>query len=296
VVFLDKPQGWTSRKAVDAVIRAFSSAASERIKAGHAGTLDPLATGMLPVLLGEATRFAALGLAADKIYRVRIDLSIQTDTLDIEGRVMSCFNVRPQRRDVERVLARFRGTVDQVPPAYSAVRVGGRRAYQAVRRGEAVELAPRRVEVHALDLLDYSYPMLTLRAHVSKGTYIRALARDIGAALGAGGCVTTLRRESAGGWPSGMMVSMEEVERKPLECLHPLETWLQAYPRLDLGPDEAVRFVQGQRLPVESVSGETVTVFHGCLLLGMGRVTSGTRAGILHPTHVLPSAQERMLQ
>ena len=199
VIFLDKPRNWTSRKAVNEVARLLSRPGGERIKAGHAGTLDPMATGMLPVLLGEATRFAEIGLEAEKTYQVTFDLRMQTDTLDSEGEVIARFDTRPERQAVLSVANQFTGPQQQVPPAYSAIRIDGQRAYAMARKGSQVVLKPRPISIQAIDLLDYSYPFVALRVRCSKGSYIRALARDMGAALDAGGCVTDLRRLSTGG-------------------------------------------------------------------------------------------------
>ena len=184
IVFLDKPQGWTSRRAVNEVARLFGGSGRPRLKAGHAGTLDPMATGMLPILLGEATRFAELGLSAEKTYAVTIDLSYQTDTLDAEGETLARFDGPPSLAQVQAALERFRGGYGQVPPQYSALRVEGRRAHALARRGQHVALAARQVQILALELVRYEWPQLALTVRCSKGTYIRALARDIGEALG----------------------------------------------------------------------------------------------------------------
>ena len=162
IVFLDKPRGWTSRRAVNEVARLFAPGGRPRLKAGHAGTLDPMATGMLPVLLGEATRFAELGLSAEKTYAVTVDLSCQTDTLDAEGEVLARFEAQPALERVEAALEGFRGGYAQVPPQYSALRVDGQRAHALARRGEHVELAARPVRIMALDLVRYDWPELAL--------------------------------------------------------------------------------------------------------------------------------------
>ena len=305
MVFLDKPAGWSSRKAVNEVARLFSAPGKKRIKAGHAGTLDPLATGMLPILIGEATRFSDIGLDADKRYRVSMDLSFQTDTLDAEGAVVSCFDALPQLSDIERVLPDFRGEIMQRPPQYSAIHVDGKRAHEIMREGGEVELPPRPVTIHELLLLEYRPPLLTLEVACSKGTYVRSLARDIGAALGAGGCVTALRRLSTAGWPEPLMVSFQALQSDPPACLLPLARWLRHLPVLSLSRADALRFAQGQRiqLAAEVAEGE-VGVFLADEIsdeaagerpfLGTGEVKSGLRRMVLHPGKVLPSALQRL--
>jgi len=242
-VFLDKPRGWTSRRAVNEIARLFRADGGRRVKAGHAGTLDPLATGMLPVLLGEATRFADVGLQADKTYAVTVDLSLQTDTLDAEGAVTGRWRVMPSREAIEAALAGLRGDIMQTPPAFSAVHVEGRRAHELARRGQEVCLPPRSVHVRELTLLAWSPPEAELRVCCSKGTYVRALARDLGAALGVGGCVTALRRLSTGGWPEALMLPVDEIRRLGARCVMPLAQWLRHLPRLALSKTDARRFV-----------------------------------------------------
>ncbi len=295
VVFLDKPLGWTSRQAVNAVVRLFSRSGGKRIKAGHGGTLDPLATGMLPILLGEATRYADYGLRAEKVYRVTFDLSFQTDTLDREGEVVARFDTRIDEAVLRPVLAAFRGNIEQVPPAFSAIRVNGRRAHEAARSGESVELAARPVRIDELELLAFSFPEVTLHVRCSKGTYIRSLARDIGARLGVGGCVTELRRLSTGGWPEHMMVGLEELEQRREACVLPLGMWLRDLHTCHLNREQARRFLQGQRLQLdEAYRGETA-VFCEDILLGNARLKPGQKRMVLHPVRILPSAQEYFL-
>jgi len=162
IVFLDKPLGWTSRRAVNEVIRIFSVQGKKRMKAGHAGTLDPLATGMLPILLGDATRFSELGLNAEKRYTVTFDLSYQTDTLDCEGEVVARFDGAIDKQQLIDILPLFQGELQQVPPIYSAIRVDGKRAHAMARKGEAVEMKARGVCIHALTLLNFDFPFISL--------------------------------------------------------------------------------------------------------------------------------------
>ncbi len=298
VIFLDKPKGWTSRQAVNHVIRCFSRPEQknrkQRPKAGHAGTLDPLATGMLPILLGEATRFSSMGLNAEKCYEVSLDLSFQTDTLDLEGEVQARFaDALPARAQLEEVLARFRGVQEQIPPIYSAIKVDGKRAHALARQGAQVELQPREITINQLELLNIEGTIVTLRVDCSKGTYIRSLARDIGAALGSGGCVTMLRRISSGGWPEQMMVSVAELEEKKEACIVPLQTWLRALPEIELSVADGKRFVQGQRLSMTcDVEPETLCCIM-CQGVMLGTATYAKDLNVLQPQRVMPSAQEK---
>jgi len=295
IILLDKPRGWTSRKAVNEVVRLFSDPEKKRIRGGHTGTLDPMATGMLPVLLGEATRFAGIGLNADKAYKMTIDLSFQTDTLDAEGQVTARFNADVDKSRLQRTLALYRGDIEQVPPAYSAIRVAGKRAYDMARKGNEVILAPRPVSIHELRLLDVSSPRLVLFVRCSKGTYMRALARDIGASLGMGGCVTALRRLSTGGWPESAMLPFAAVAERREACVVSLNRWLRHLPRITLAKAEARRFAQGQRIQQNTGASGDVAVYFGELLLGTGRMKPGLHRMVLHPVRGLPSAQKRLL-
>jgi len=299
IVFLDKPHGWTSRRAVNEVARIFSIPGQKRIKAGHAGTLDPLATGMLPILLGDATRFAEMGLNAEKSYRVSFDLSYQTDTLDQEGEVCDRFDVSVTQQQVESVLAEFRGEIEQVPPVYSAIRINGKRAHELARKGKPVEMQARSVTVLALALISFAFPVVRLEVSCSKGTYIRSLARDIGASLGVGGCVTGLRRLSTGGWPEAMMVTPEQLAEQKEACLLPLAQWLRDFEHQALHGDEAKRFLHGQRIQLKhteaGISETDVAVFSDDILLGTGVLKGGMRHMVLHPVRIMPSAQKLFL-
>ncbi|MDX8387757.1 MAG: tRNA pseudouridine(55) synthase TruB [Ghiorsea sp.] len=299
VIFLDKPKNWTSRKAVNHVIHCFAKPEQknrkQRPKAGHAGTLDPLATGMLPILIGEATRFTSMGLNAEKCYQVSFDLSFQTDTLDLEGEVLERFdNIDVSQEQLENVLNQFHCVQQQVPPIYSAIKVDGKRAHALARSGEKVELKSREIEVKELELLSFEGSVVSLRVLCTKGTYIRSLARDIGKALLCGGCVTELRRVSSGGWPEQMMVTVEELEEKKEACIIPLQTWLRELPELHLTTADAKRFVQGQRLSIAaSVEHNQLCriVSEGVML---GTATYSQTLKVLQPEKVMPSAQETL--
>ncbi|MBN4076830.1 tRNA pseudouridine(55) synthase TruB [Mariprofundus ferrooxydans] len=300
IVFLDKPLGWTSRRAVNEVSRLFTQAGKKRIKAGHAGTLDPLATGMLPILLGDATRFAEMGLLAEKSYRVSFDLSYQTDSLDCEGEISAKFDAQISLEQLQQVLPAFRGAIEQVPPIYSAIRINGRRAHDLARKGQAVEMQARPVTIISLELEAFEFPIVSLSVSCSKGTYIRSLARDIGEALAMGGCVTALKRVSTGGWPEAMMVDMDDLCQRKSECLVSLGHWLRDFERLDLVDDQVKRFLHGQRIQLKSTglvadSEKTVAVFAHDTVIGTGDVKPGLQHMVLHPARILPTAQKRYL-
>lgn len=266
------------------------------MKAGHGGTLDPLATGMLPILLGEATRYAELGLNAEKSYRVTFDLSYQSDTLDREGEITNRFSGELDLQKLESVLALFTGEIEQIPPAYSAIRVNGKRAHEMARKGEEVVISARSVTIHHLKLIQFVFPLVTLEVQCSKGTYIRSLARDIGEKLGFGGCVTELRRLSTGGWPEAVMVSMDQLHKEGASCLLPLSRWLRNLSAITVSTDEAKRFLQGQRIQLRATSADEtaqqVKVMQGDTLLGTGEVKAGMKHMVLHPVRILPSVQE----
>jgi tRNA pseudouridine55 synthase len=277
---LDKPRGLGSTQAVAVVRRNLREAGYGRVKVGHGGTLDPLAEGVLPIALGEATKLAGRMLDASKVYDFTIGFGAETDTLDAEGVVVETSGYRPTPADIAAVLPRFTGAIEQVPPAYSALMVGGKRAYDLARAGEAVKLPAREVEVFAISPLpfrggdgggacntqeafDSPHPNpspegegldgITLRAHVSKGTYIRSLARDIARALSTVGHVTYLRRVRAGPFHQDQAISLDKLNEigkgAPLQDhLLPLEAGLDDIPALALDPTSAQAVRQGREL------------------------------------------------
>ncbi|MEN9717342.1 MAG: tRNA pseudouridine(55) synthase TruB [Pseudomonadota bacterium] len=252
-IILDKPLGLGSTQGVGAVKRNLREAGFGKAKVGHGGTLDPLATGVLPIALGEATKLCGRMLDASKEYAFTITFGTQTDTLDLEGQVIAQSDVRPTRAAVEAVLPRFTGPIEQVPPAYSALKVDGARAYDLARAGHDVALKSRAVTIHALRLETADEGSATLVAHVSKGTYIRSLARDIALALGSVGHVTMLRRLRAGPFGLENAISLDKLNEvgkgAPLEnVLLPLEAGLVDIPALNLGPQQAGMVRQGRVL------------------------------------------------
>lgn len=212
-LLVNKPKGMTSHDVVDAVRRARGVR-----RVGHGGTLDPLATGLLIIGVGGATKNLRDVLTLPKTYEATVTLGATSTTDDAEGVVRRTENggrgKRPSRERVTRILARYHGEIMQTPPAYAAIKIGGRRAYERARKGEEVRLAPRRVTIHRLELLGYDYPTLRIRAEVSAGTYIRALARDIGAALGTGGYLTELTRTRIGPYRLENSVLLRELDER----------------------------------------------------------------------------------
>jgi tRNA pseudouridine55 synthase len=252
-IILDKPVGLGSTQAVSAVKRALRQGGYPKRKVGHGGTLDPLASGVLPVAVGEATKLAGRMLDSDKIYEFTIRLGVETDTLDAEGREVATSDVRPAAAAVAAVLPRFTGPIEQVPPAFSALKVDGERAYDLARAGAEVALASRSVTVHSLALATAGEDEATLVAHVSKGTYIRSLARDIARALGSVGHVTMLRRTKAGPFTLESAISLDKLaqaakDRALEDCLLPLRAGLDDIPALSLTPDQAGLLRKGQVL------------------------------------------------
>jgi tRNA pseudouridine55 synthase len=254
-IILDKPLGLGSTQGVSAVKRALRQGGYGKVKVGHGGTLDPLATGVLPIAIGEATKLAGRMLDSDKVYDFTVTFGVETDTLDLEGKVIASSDVRPTMAEVESVLPRFTGPIEQVPPAYSALKVDGERAYDRARAGEMVVLARRAVTIHSLVAQPGpgSLESLTLSAHVSKGTYIRSLARDIAQALGTVGHVTMLRRTKAGPFDLAAAISLDKLDElakaQRLELiLLPLRAGLDDIPALSLDPDQAGALRQGRGL------------------------------------------------
>ena len=255
-IILDKPPGLGSTQAVAAVKRNLRQAGLGKVKVGHGGTLDPLATGILPIALGEATKLAGRMLDASKEYAFTLRFGEETDTLDLEGKVIATSDHRPALADVEAVLPRFTGPIEQAPPAYSAILIDGERAYDRARAGETVAMKPRAVTVHDLKILPAQGQELsevTFQAHVSKGTYIRSLARDIALALGSVGHVTMLRRLRAGPFALAQAISRDKLnaigQGAPLESvILPLEAGLVDIPAIDLHPEQARAVRQGRVL------------------------------------------------
>jgi tRNA pseudouridine55 synthase len=252
-IILDKPVGLSSTQAVGAVKRLLRTAGEPKTKVGHGGTLDPLASGVLPIALGEATKLAGRMLDATKGYDFAVRFGEETDTLDMEGTVVATSDGLPSEAAIEAVLSRFTGPITQVPPAYSALKIDGKPAYARVRAGEEVEMKSREVTVHALDLIAFDGDSATFSVLVSKGTYIRSLARDIAHALGSVGHVTYLRRTKAGPFGLDSAISLDFLEsaakaRSFDGAVIPLIAALDDIPALPVTPDQARLLRHGQML------------------------------------------------
>ena len=252
-IIIDKPLGMGSTQVVSAVKRALRQGGYGKYKVGHGGTLDPLATGVLPIAIGEATKLSGRMLDADKAYDFTIGFGVQTDTLDAEGKAVATSDVRPARDAVDAVLPGFTGPIEQVPPIYSALKVDGARAYDLARAGEEVELKARAVTIHALTLAEHTPDSATLSARVSKGTYIRSLARDVAQALGTVGHVTMLRRTKAGPFTLDQAISLDKLDefahgRALEELILPLTAGLDDIPALPVTPDQARALREGRKL------------------------------------------------
>jgi tRNA pseudouridine55 synthase len=251
-VILDKPLGMGSTQAVAAVRRIFDAQ-----KAGHAGTLDPMATGILAIALGEATKTVPFAMDADKTYRFTATWGEGRDSDDAEGRVTGTSDVRPAATAIEAMLPRFTGTLSQVPPAYSAVRVGGERAYDLARDGETVTLEPRDVEVYEARLLNAVQDSAEFEITCGKGTYVRSWVRDIAQALGTLGHVTALRRTRLGGWEEKDAVTLETLtpfmhSPAAFGYLKPLATALDGIPALAVTGGDTVRIRSGNPILIRS--------------------------------------------
>jgi tRNA pseudouridine55 synthase len=252
-IVLDKPLGLTSAQAVAATKRILRGVGIRPDRIGHGGTLDPLATGVLPISIGEATKLAGRMLDATKGYDFTVQWGTATTTEDAEGVVTATSVVRPDAAAINAVLPAFIGAIDQVPPAYSALKIDGKRAYALARAGETVELATRRVTIHRLDLRATTDASASLSALVSKGTYIRSLARDLALALGTVGHVSMLRRTRAGPFGLDAAITLDKfetlVQGAALEqALLPLMAGLDDIPALNIDPDQAAALRQGRRL------------------------------------------------
>ncbi len=294
-IILDKPLGMGSTQGVGAVKRALREGGYPKVKVGHGGTLDPLATGVLPIAVGEATKLAGRMLDASKVYEFTITFGAETDSLDLEGKIIAESDVRPTAEAVDAILPRFTGAIAQVPPAFSALKVDGKRAYDLARAGEQVELASRNVTIHSLrvsapprdsDLFTRrragaeQVNEVTLTAHVSKGTYIRSLARDIARTLGTVGHVTMLRRTKAGPFALDGAISLDILFEKSKahaleDIILPIRTALDDIPALALTPEQAELIHHGQVLTGIAASDGLQLALNGEIPLALVEVLDG---------------------
>ena len=290
-LILDKPEGLTSTQAVSRVKRAFNAN-----KAGHAGTLDPLATGILPIALGEATKTVPYVVDGRKGYRFTVQWGIETDTDDLEGKVINRSDKRPERSNIEAVLDQFTGTISQVPPLYSAIKVQGERAYDLARDGAEFELEARTVEIESLEITDIpDADHCEFEALCGKGTYVRALARDIGRCLGVCGHIVSLRRTQVGTFFEADTISLDKLEElshsaadqeELMSLLKPVETALDDIPALAIDTSDAMRLKRGQAILLRGrdapiIKGVVYATSRGSLI-ALGEIQQGQ----LRPTRV----------
>jgi tRNA pseudouridine55 synthase len=250
ILVVNKPQGWTSHDVVGRIRRL-----THQKRVGHAGTLDPMATGVLLVCLGRATRVAEYLMDSDKTYRAVVRLGVETDTYDAEGQVVATHPVNVDKSDFRTALAHFVGEIDQVPPMYSALKRDGKPLYKLARQGIKVEREPRRIRIHDIALRAWQPPDATIDVRCSSGTYIRSLAHDIGAALGCGAHLIALTRLASGSFTLDDAVTLEDLEglQDLRGLLHPLDTALQDLPILTLDADHARQVLMGQAVSVGGI-------------------------------------------
>jgi len=286
VLLLDKPVGPSSSAALQAVKRQLNAE-----KADHAGTLDPLASGLLPLLFGEATKFAQYGLEAAKEYVADVRLGAATDTGDAEGAVIEQRPVAVDESALVRALASFRGEIRQVPPMYSALKKDGQPLYALARAGQTVEREARLVTIHELELVSRSENLLRLRIRCSKGTYVRQLAADLGLALGTVAHLAALRRTAVAGLRLDQAVTLDDLqalgEAARLAWLLPPERLLEHLPRVDLEAPQAGRFLNGQAVRLPGVAQGPVRAYQAGALLGVGE---SSPAGELRPARLIARA------
>jgi tRNA pseudouridine55 synthase len=283
-IILDKPYGMGSTQAVGKVRWLFGAE-----KAGHAGTLDPLATGLLPIALGEATKTVPFVQGGGKRYRFQLEWGSATSTDDAEGEVVATSDIRPSEAEIRAMLPRFTGTILQRPPAFSAIKVNGERAYDLARAGEVVELAERPVTIDALTLLDHSELRSTFDMACEKGTYVRSLARDLAEALGTRGHVTLLRRTAVAGFTEQDSVLLETLEAATDRdaLLQPTAIALAHLPELRMTPDEAALLRNGGAVLLRGAQAPVTLETAWASLRGQAVAIGEVRAGHFHPTRVL---------
>ena len=291
-LILDKPQGLTSTDAVNRVKRLYQAQ-----KAGHAGTLDPLATGILPIAFGEATKTVPYVVDGEKSYRFSVTWGAETDTDDVDGKVTKTADARPERAAIEAILADFTGDIQQTPPQYSAIKVDGERAYDLAREGQVFELAARTVTVHELRLTEHApdSTVSTLECDCGKGTYVRSIARDMGRRLGCLGHVTVLRRTRVGPFTESAAISLDkliEIANSAagrdglMVSLRPVETALDDIPALSVTPADAARLNRGQPILIRGAGAPILTGPAYALCKGSLVAIGEIQQGELHPLRV----------
>jgi tRNA pseudouridine55 synthase len=292
VLLLDKPAGMTSNAALQKARWLFNAE-----KAGHTGTLDPLATGLLPLCFGEATKFSGELLDAPKSYLATVRLGVVTDTADAEGLVLETRPVTATEAELQAVLPRFTGEIEQVPPMYSALKRDGVPLYELARKGIEVDRVPRRVIIHALQAYGWDGDKFLLAVDCSKGTYVRTLAADIGAALGCGAHLAALRRTRVGMLGLESSVTLEAIEAKPPEqrdsLLRPADALLADLPAAELSALDTARMLHGQPVRWSDATQRRYRLFAPAGFIGLGEVVSD---GWLQPKRLIATGADPVLQ
>ena len=277
IVIVDKPQDWTSQDVTARLRRVFNT---RRI--GHGGTLDPMATGVLPVFVGRATRGVEFFEHAEKIYEATLRLGVTTDTEDITGTVLEEREVCVSEQEFLDILPKFRGKIQQIPPMYSAIKVDGKKLYDLARQGKEVERKPREIEIFELTCLEFASNTARLRIHCSKGTYIRTLCKDIGASLGCGGCMETLRRVQAGEYTIAEAVPLAELleAENPEQFLRPVDSMFRNYPAITLTAKQETRCRNGNSFSVALSDGTYRVYGQNGDFLALSRVSAGVMSTV----------------
>ena len=277
IVIVDKPQGWTSQDVTARLRRVFNT---RRI--GHGGTLDPMATGVLPVFVGRATRGVEFFEHAEKIYETTLRPGILTDTEDVTGTVLETAHAQVTEEALLSVLPQFRGEILQVPPMYSALKVDGKKLYELARKGQEIARTPRPVTIHELTFLGFADGDIRLRVRCSKGTYIRTLCKDIGLALGCGGCMASLRRIAAGEYTEWDAVPLETLleTNTPERYLRPVDTMFARYPAVKLTENQEKRCRNGNAFSVKYPDGTYRAYSQKGEFLMLARVDKGVMSTI----------------
>jgi len=295
VVLLDKPAGMSSQGAVTAVKRAFNAD-----KAGHTGTLDPMATGLLPICLGEATKYSQDLLEADKTYIARVKFGTRTDTGDAQGQVIETLTLPMFANDLElkqaldALLPQFTGPISQIPPMYSALKRDGKPLYEYARAGVEIERTPRDITIHRIRWTDIQWPEATLEVSCSKGTYIRVLAEDIGTALACGAHLIGLRRTEVGHLSLEQSFTIDSIQQGLQDkdsYILPVDALLQTLPHLTVDEQQAKRLEMGQRVPLNLPSIEALVRIYRATAAPHNFIgTADWRSGVLHPKRLISQA------
>ena len=277
IVIVDKPQGWTSQDVTARLRRVFNT---RRI--GHGGTLDPMATGVLPVFVGRATRGVEFFEHAEKTYEAVLRLGIATDTEDITGTVLEERPVTVTQQEFENILTQFRGEIQQVPPMYSALKINGQKLCDLARQGKEVERKPRTITIYKLECLAFTGQTARLLVHCSKGTYIRTLCKDIGQALGCGGCMEALRRVTAGEYSIEEAVPLQELldTENPEQYLRQVDTMFRNHPAVTLTPNQEKRCRNGNAFSVTYPEGTYRAYSASGEFLMLAKVEAGTMSTV----------------